>query len=60
MLWGGFAKGKAKLIDRDKHHIFESAHPSPLAGNAFFDNHHFSGVNKILETRGERPIDWQV
>lgn len=60
MLWGGFAKGKKKLIDISKHHVFESAHPSPLAGNAFFGNHHFSGVNKILESRGELPIDWQV
>ena len=60
MLWGGFAKGKKKFIDTSKHHIFESAHPSPLAGNAFFGNHHFSGVNKVLVGRGEEPIDWQV
>ncbi|MFT4534236.1 MAG: uracil-DNA glycosylase [Saprospiraceae bacterium] len=60
MLWGGFAKGKKKFIDTTKHHVFESAHPSPLAGNAFFGNHHFSGVNEVLEGRGEEPIDWQV
>ena len=60
MLWGNFAKSKKKLIDLSKHHVFESAHPSPLAGNAFFGNHHFSGVNKILENRGETPIDWQI
>lgn len=60
MLWGNFAKSKKKLIDTTKHHIFESAHPSPLAGNAFFGNHHFSGVNKVLQERGETPIDWQI
>lgn len=60
LLWGNFAKSKKKLIDTSKHHIFESAHPSPLAGNAFFGNHHFSGVNRILKQRGEAPIDWQI
>jgi len=60
MLWGGFAKGKKKFIDTNQHHIFESAHPSPLAGNAFFGNHHFSGVNEILINQGTEPIDWQI
>lgn len=60
LLWGNFAKSKKKLIDISKHHIFESAHPSPLAGNAYFGNHHFSSVNKILNGRGETPIDWQI
>jgi uracil-DNA glycosylase len=60
LLWGNFAKSKKKLIDISKHHVFESAHPSPLAGNAFFGNHHFSGVNKVLTERGESPIDWQI
>ncbi|MDF1695982.1 MAG: uracil-DNA glycosylase [Saprospiraceae bacterium] len=60
LLWGNFAKSKKKLIDTSKHHIFESAHPSPLAGNAFFGNNHFSGVNRVLLERGEQPIDWQI
>lgn len=60
LLWGNFAKSKKKLIDTNRHHVFESAHPSPLAGNAFFGNHHFSGVNNILKNRGETPIDWQI
>lgn len=60
MLWGGFAKSKKKLIDATKHHIFESVHPSPLAGNAFFGNHHFSGVNEVLRNRDEAAIQWQV
>ena len=60
MLWGNFARSKKKLIDLNRHHIFESPHPSPLAGNGFFGNHHFSGVNEILIGRGESPIDWQI
>ena len=60
ILWGVFAKGKKKFIDVTKHHVFESAHPSPLAGNAFFGNHHFSGVNEVLVSQGEASIDWQV
>lgn len=60
LLWGNFAKSKKKLIDVTKHHVFESPHPSPLAGNGFFGNHHFSGVNEILKSRGELPIDWQI
>jgi len=60
MLWGGFAKSKKKFIDNSKHHIFESAHPSPLAGNAFFGNHHFSGVNEALVKQKKSPIKWQL
>ena len=60
LLWGNFAKSKKKLINLEKHFVFESAHPSPLAGNAFFGNHHFSQVNEVLVQRGEQPIDWQI
>ncbi len=60
LLWGGFAKKKAALIDGSKHHVLSAAHPSPLAGNAFFGNKHFSQTNKILEERGLSPIDWNL
>lgn len=60
LLWGGFAKGKRNLIDNTKHHILEAVHPSPLAGNAWFGNKHFSQVNQILQAKGEIPINWQV
>ena len=60
LLWGNFAKAKKNLIDQSKHYILESAHPSPLAGNAFFGNHHFSKTNEILIKQGKEPIDWQV
>lgn len=60
LLWGGFAKKKAKLIDKKKHFILESGHPSPLSANRgyWFGNKHFSKTNKILHKIAEKPIDW--
>lgn len=58
MLWGGFAKKKKALIDTDKHLVLEAAHPSPLAGGAYFGSKHFSQANAYLEEQGEAPIDW--
>jgi uracil-DNA glycosylase len=60
MLWGGFAKKKAKLIDASKHLILEAAHPSPLAGNAFLGNKHFSSANTYLQDQGKEAIDWKL
>jgi uracil-DNA glycosylase len=60
LLWGNFARGKKELIDAGKHFVLESPHPSPLAGNAFLGNRHFSTVNEILLKQGKSPIDWQV
>ena len=60
MLWGNFAKKKNLLIDRSKHLILEAAHPSPLAGGAFFGSKHFSQANQYLEAKGHPPIDWSV
>jgi uracil-DNA glycosylase len=60
MLWGNFAKGKKVFIDTEKHYVLESAHPSPLAGNAFLGNRHFAKANEILESQGKKWIDWQV
>ncbi len=58
MLWGNFAKRKKELIDEKKHLVLEAAHPSPLAGGAFFGNHHFSKANAYLEKNGKKGIDW--
>ncbi len=60
LLWGGFAKKKSKLIDKTKHHILESGHPSPLSANRgyWFGNKHFSKANAILNKIGEKPINW--
>jgi uracil-DNA glycosylase len=60
MLWGNFAKGKEILIDHNKHLVLKSAHPSPLAGNAFFHNHHFSKANDYLEKTGQARIDFRL
>jgi uracil-DNA glycosylase len=60
LLWGNFARNKRTLIDSKKHLILESAHPSPLAGNAFQGNKHFSKTNEYLITQGKSPINWQI
>ena len=56
MLWGNFAKKKAALIDGSKHLILEAAHPSPLAGGAFFNCKHFSKANEYLRANGYEEI----
>lgn len=60
MLWGNFARKKASLIDASRHLILEAAHPSPLAGGAFFGCKHFSKANAYLEAHGLTQIDWKV
>jgi uracil-DNA glycosylase len=60
LLWGNFAKKKGELIDRTKHHILSSPHPSPLAGSGFFGNKHFISTNELLKKQGKEPINWQV
>lgn len=60
LLWGGYAKRKAGLIDRGRHHILQSGHPSPLSANRgmWFGNRHFSQTNRILQGQGKQPIRW--
>lgn len=60
LLWGGFAKKKAALIDKTKHHILTSGHPSPLSANRglWFGNKHFSQANAILNKQGFEGIVW--
>ena len=60
MLWGNYARSKAPLIDRSRHHVLEAAHPSPLARGAFFGCRHFSKANAILAAEGKAPINWQL
>ena len=60
MLWGGFAKKKAVLINGDKHKILTAAHPSPLAGGAYFGSKHFSQANDYLAAQGQQIIDWSM
>ena len=59
ILWGGYAKKKGAMIDRSRHLVLSSAHPSPLSAyNGFFGNHHFSQTNNWLISHGESPINW--
>lgn len=60
LLWGGFAKKKAVLIDKSKHHILSSGHPSPLSANRglWFGNQHFSKSNALLGQMGKPLISW--
>jgi len=59
ILWGSYAKKKGAVIDRSRHLVLSSAHPSPLSAyNGFFGNHHFSLTNDWLIKHGEAPIEW--
>ena len=60
ILWGGYARSKAPLIDSSRHLILQSVHPSPLSANrgGWFGNHHFSRANAYLREHGKDPINW--
>ena len=59
-LWGAYAQKKGESIDRSRHLVLESVHPSPLsASRGFFGNRHFSRCNDYLITKGIEPIDWR-
>jgi len=59
LLWGAYAQKKAELIDRNKHLVLMSAHPSPFsADRGFFGNKHFSKTNEYLKSKGLEPIAW--
>ena len=60
ILWGGYARSKASLIDRSRHLVLESVHPSPLSAHrgGWFGNHHFSRCNEYLAGHGMDPINW--
>jgi len=60
LLWGRFAQAKEILIDGKRHHILKSAHPSPFSATKFFGCKHFSETNRILESEGFKPIDWNI
>ena len=59
ILWGAYAQKKGAFIDRDKHLVLTSAHPSPLSAyNGFFGNKHFSRANEYLAAHGIAEIEW--
>lgn len=59
MLWGSDAIRKGAKIDREKHLVLTSPHPSPLSAyRGFFGNRHFSKANEYLVAHGKTPIVW--
>ena len=61
LLWGGNARSKKTLIDKEKHLVLECAHPSPLSAyNGFFGCGHFKKANEYLISHDKRPIDWSA
>ncbi len=59
ILWGSYAQKKGAVIDRSKHLVLTSAHPSPLSAyRGFFGNGHFSKANEYLLKHGQKPIIW--
>ena len=61
ILWGSYAQRKGALIDRTRHHVIASAHPSPLsAHNGFFGSRPFSRTNEFLRNAEQPEIDWAL
>ena len=59
ILWGAYAQKKGAFIDRSRHLVLSSAHPSPLsAWHGFFGNKHFSRTNEYLVSQGKEPMVW--
>lgn len=59
LLWGAYAQKKGEIIDRSKHLVLMSPHPSPFsADRGFFGNKHFSQTNTYLKSKGLQEIDW--
>ncbi len=60
LLWGGYAKKKGAKIDKERHHVLTSGHPSPLSANRgyWFGNKHFSQTNDLLQSMNLSQIDW--
>ena len=59
ILWGSYAQKKGAFIDRTRHLVLSSPHPSPLSAyQGFFGNHHFTLTNDYLKLHGKEPINW--
>ncbi|KAJ8263655.1 hypothetical protein COCON_G00161120 [Conger conger] len=59
MLWGSYAQKKGIAIDRKRHHVLQTVHPSPLSAHrGFLGCKHFSKANEMLKKSGKQPIDW--
>ncbi|MGB0663785.1 MAG: uracil-DNA glycosylase [Pontibacterium sp.] len=61
MLWGSYAQKKGRVIDKQKHCVLSSSHPSPLSAyRGFLGCGHFGEANRYLQSQGRAPINWQL
>lgn len=61
LLWGSYAQKKGAIIDRRRHTVLSSPHPSPLSAHrGFFGCRHFSKANEALQSNGSEPINWNL
>ena len=61
LLWGAYAQKKGEFINKDRHLVLKSAHPSPFSAHkGFLGSKHFSKVNEYLVGLGKSPINWQI
>uniref|UniRef100_A0A9J7YIB6 Uracil-DNA glycosylase n=1 Tax=Cyprinus carpio carpio TaxID=630221 RepID=A0A9J7YIB6_CYPCA len=61
ILWGSYAQKKGAAIDKERHHVLQAVHPSPLSAHrGFFGCKHFSKTNELLRKSGKKPIDWKA
>ncbi|MFC7681600.1 uracil-DNA glycosylase [Paenibacillus sp. GCM10028914] len=61
ILWGSYAQKKGAIVDRSRHMVLESSHPSPLAARrGFFGSRPFSRANAFLEEKGIKPVKWDI
>uniref|UniRef100_A0AAR2IJK0 Uracil-DNA glycosylase n=1 Tax=Pygocentrus nattereri TaxID=42514 RepID=A0AAR2IJK0_PYGNA len=61
LLWGAYAQSKGAVIDRTRHHVLETSHPSPYSAQlGFFGCRHFSKTNTFLKASGKMPVDWNA
>ena len=60
-LWGSYAQKKGAIIDKKRHLVLQSVHPSPLSAHrGFFGNKHFSKANAYLQDQSKSPINWEL
>jgi len=59
VLWGSYAQKKGAFIDRKRHCVIASAHPSPLSAyRGFFGSQPFAKANAYLAEKGVEPVNW--
>jgi uracil-DNA glycosylase len=61
VLWGSYAQRKGQFIDRSRHLVIATPHPSPLsASRGFLGSRPFSRIDEYLQDKGQSPIDWRI